>query len=446
MSELNTNTLNDIIQVRTKICNVFLISLTAIAVPALFASLYRVTLIGWKPVMAFHIFIVILLVSCTLLRNKIAYPYKASLIILTFLLVGITGITQFGLIAGGVTCLVITAPVTALFFEKKLALGMLIIVLLTEAIIAYCFVNGYRSIDFDLLTYASSSQAWILGIFSLLLTSGSLTIATHAFNSKLLKSLDDSSRYQQNLLQHQLSLEKTIAEKTQELQQSNKDLEQFARIAAHDIRSPLNGINGYAQLLELDYQDKLDEDGKEYIQEIINSVRYASTMIDDLLGYSKINNEYNILSYVDLNDVLKKIQHNLSTEISENNTTITFNKLPIIYIIETQITRVFQNLLSNAIKYRSPDRHLTIHIAAEQNSNLWTFSVADNGIGIIKAQYDTIFELFHRIDDQANNESSGIGLAACKRIIEQHGGEIWVESEVNLGSCFHFTLPAQDLS
>ena len=438
--KIDVSVTSDIQQIRVSLCNAFLVTMTVIVTPALFASLNRMTLIGWQPIMTFHIIAVSLMWVITLFRHKTPYSYKASFIVLFFFLVGIGGIIQFGLIAGGVAALVIAGPVATLFFEGKLGVAVLLLILLIESIIGFCIVIGIIRMDFDLLAYATAPSAWILGVFAVAISGGSLTVSTHIFNEKMIKTLREARQYQEDLQKHQLDLERTIDERTKELQKSNEDLAQFARIAAHDMRSPLNAINGYTQLLAYDYQGKLDKDANKYLDGITEGVRYTCAMIDDVLNYSEINSDHSDPCIADMNILLSKVKSSLSDEINQSTACITHNNLPVVHVVETQIIRVLQNILSNAIKYRAKERNLNIHIAAEKTLDNWKVSIADNGIGIENDQYEHIFKIFHIVDKQVNSESSGIGLAVCKRIIERHGGNIWVESELGKGSTFYFTL------
>jgi len=207
---LNKNVITNIEQTRTSICNYFLVSLTCISIPALIVSLNRMSLIGWKPVMTIHIIVVVFLLVFSLFRHKIQYIYKASLIVFLFLLLGLSGIFQFGLIAGGVIALVVTAPVATLFFEGKVGAIVLLTILLSEAILGYGFVFDYISLDFDLLTYANDPSAWTTNIVSLILCGGSLTVAMEVFNSQLILALQKSEQYKDNFKKNQKVLENTI--------------------------------------------------------------------------------------------------------------------------------------------------------------------------------------------------------------------------------------------
>ncbi len=227
----------------------------------------------------------------------------------------------------------------------------------------------------------------------------------------------------------------------EELVRSNDDLERFAYISSHDLQEPLRMVASFVQLLEKKCRDKLNPEETEYIKFAVEGAHRMSTLIRDLLAYSRVNTRAQPPDRVNCEILLDTVLLNLRLRISETGARITHDLLPILMADEGQLTQVFQNLIGNAIKFRHPDRPPEVHIRAEEKENEWLFSVRDNGIGIEKQFFDRIFVIFQRL--HANREKfpgTGIGLAIVKRIVERQGGRIWVDSAPGEGSTFYFTL------
>lgn len=225
-----------------------------------------------------------------------------------------------------------------------------------------------------------------------------------------------------------------------ELERSNKELEQFAYIASHDLQEPLRMVVSYLQLLERRYKGKLDCNADEFIGYAVDGAVRMQRMINDLLAYSRIGTKEKNIEPVDTNKVLSEVLTGLKLHIEETKASITADPLPVVTANATELAQVFQNLISNAIKFRG-DKPPEIHIRAEQNEHAWRFSVKDNGIGFAPEYADKIFALFKRLHSAAQYPGSGIGLTICKKIIERHNGRIWVESEPGKGATFFFTIP-----
>jgi len=241
-------------------------------------------------------------------------------------------------------------------------------------------------------------------------------------------------------LQHRQALIET-KKISEELARSNKELQQFAYIASHDLQEPLRMVASYTQLLERRYKNKLDSDAKEFIQFAVDGAIKMKNLIDDLLTYSRVGARDTRFEPTDCSSPLGRAIDNLSVVIDENHAIITNDELPTVMVDALQITQLFQNLISNALKFRSkqPPR---IHISAKQKGNEWIFSVQDNGIGIAPQYKDKIFMIFQRLHSEKDYTGTGMGLAICKRIMEHHGGRIWVESDGARGSTFYFTIAA----
>lgn len=239
----------------------------------------------------------------------------------------------------------------------------------------------------------------------------------------------------------QISLDE-ISSKNQELEKyiaSNVELERFAYVASHDLREPLRNISGFAQLLEKRYGDKLDEAGKDYIDFIVKGVHTMNQFIKDLLNYSRITSMESTFKEVPTQDLLEQVSNNLAESLSDVQ--MEWNGIPErITVSEPKMVQVFQNLLANSVKFRDPNRPPVIEVSAKENPTDFLFSIQDNGIGIEKTYFDKIFMPFRKLHGPDKYPGSGIGLAICKRIIEQHGGKIWIESELGQGTTFFFTL------
>lgn len=233
----------------------------------------------------------------------------------------------------------------------------------------------------------------------------------------------------------QIKLEHTL----QDLKRSNKDLEQFAYVASHDLQEPLRMVSSYVQLIERRYKSMLDEDGIEFINFAVDGAKRMQMLINDLLLYSRVSTRGSQFESTDLNEVLNKVLLNLSSKIQETKAQISFEELPVMLVDEIQITRVFQNLISNSLKYKS-DKAPIIDLLSIDNGNEIQFSLSDNGIGISEEFREKIFEIFVRLHTRSEFEGSGMGLAICKRIVEKHGGRIWVESNDKGGCTFNFTI------
>jgi PAS domain S-box-containing protein len=227
-----------------------------------------------------------------------------------------------------------------------------------------------------------------------------------------------------------------------ELARSNKELQQFAYISSHDLQEPLRMISSFVQILEKRYKGKLDQDADEFIGYIVEGTSRMQRMIQDLLTFSRVQTRGAEFAPVDTNKVFEKTVSNLQMMTHEAGAVVTKDELPTVMGDETQLIQLFQNLIDNAIKFRRAEETPTVHISAQKKGIDWEFSVNDNGIGIDPQYFDRIFILFQRLHSREEYAGTGIGLAICMRIVERHGGRIWVESEPGKGSIFHFSLPA----
>jgi len=224
------------------------------------------------------------------------------------------------------------------------------------------------------------------------------------------------------------------------LELSNRDLEQFAYVASHDLQEPLRMVSSFTQLLAKRYQGKLDKDADEFIDYIVAGAERMQALINDLLTYSRVDTRGESFGPIDSEAAFGQAIANLRVAIEEGEAVITHDPLPPLIADNSQIVQLFQNLLGNAIKFhgKEPPR---VHVSARQENNKWVFSLRDNGIGIAPEYFDRVFVIFQRLHGREEYLGTGTGLAICKRIVERHGGRIWVESEINKGSTFYFALP-----
>jgi signal transduction histidine kinase len=225
-----------------------------------------------------------------------------------------------------------------------------------------------------------------------------------------------------------------------DLARSNRDLEQFAYVASHDLQEPLRMVATYTQLLAERYQGKLDSDADKYIYYAVDGALRMQKLVQDLLAFSRVGRNGVTLENTDCNVALQVALKNLEAAIQESGANVEPTQLPVLVADGSQLVQVFQNLIGNAIKFRSSEPPL-IRVSAELSGKEWVLSVADNGIGIAVEHAESVFVVFRRLHTRAEYPGNGIGLSICKKIVEQHGGRIWIESEVGHGSTFRFALP-----
>ena len=225
-----------------------------------------------------------------------------------------------------------------------------------------------------------------------------------------------------------------------DLARSNAELEQFAYVASHDLQEPLRAVSSCVQLLQQRYQGQLDARADELLAHTVDGSIRMQTLIRDLLAYARVSTRGRDLEPIDSEIVLKEALSNLATVIQESEAVVTHGPLPTVAADPTQLRQVFQNLIGNAIKYRG-ERHPEVHIDVEHRAGEWQFTMRDNGIGIDPQYFERIFGIFQRLHTRREYPGTGIGLALCKKIIERHGGRIWVASQPGEGSTFCFTIP-----
>lgn len=255
----------------------------------------------------------------------------------------------------------------------------------------------------------------------------------------LFLGVDNSLEKERNLSTLLQNEHKKTLESKNIIVQKNEELNQFAHIVSHDLKEPLRSMQAFSELLKNKYGQNLDEKGTEWLQHIKVSSLRMGKLLDSLLEYSQIGKEKE-LTQVDSNKIMQELLIDLSYLINENKAIIDFDDLPKITAHYHEFKQLLQNLIANAIKFRKDDEAALVRISAIETENEWQFSIKDNGIGISKNDQSKIFIIFHQLHKNRFT-GSGIGLANCKKIVELHGGKIWVESALNEGSIFYFTIP-----
>ncbi len=287
-------------------------------------------------------------------------------------------------------------------------------------------VGGWKAVE-DTLTTTR-----VLGVVVFLL------IATIAFGSA--RHITRRATAEQALLTKTLELERSNSE----LERSNADLESFAYATSHDLQTPLRNIVSYAQLLERRYRGRLDADADDYIGFLVGNARRLSALVRDLLNYSRLSTPAAAQAVMPVAMAVQEALRTLEPDIAGSGAIIEVGTMPPL-LTDSRLTSVFQNLIGNALRYARPGVPPHVAVTAERSATVpahWVLSVADNGIGIEPQYFERIFNLFQRLESNDNDGGSGVGLAVCKRIVHQYGGEIWVESVPGQGSVFRFTLPA----
>ncbi len=265
----------------------------------------------------------------------------------------------------------------------------------------------------------------------------------HMQNQSRLQEMEKAYHFQ---VTHNQQL-RNEREKTQlafeHIEKKNQELQGFAYMAAHDLKEPLRTIGSYAGLIKRRYQKQLDEDGQQFLSFITDGINRMHNMLGEVLHYSGLATQKQPLTkaWVDTPSLVLELQQNLQQQITDKGATVIVEDLPPVMADPNHLSQIFQNLISNALKYNNNDKP-TVLIDCREKEGKYVFGVHDNGIGLDMNFKEKIFEAFQRLHGKQNYEGSGIGLAICKKLIEQYGGEIWVESEIGQGSRFFFSLPA----
>ena len=253
--------------------------------------------------------------------------------------------------------------------------------------------------------------------------------------SKYISKLEGSLESQKNSYEEQLN------KLTDDLNRTHEEFQQFAYVTSHDLQEPLRTIASFTQLLAKRYKNKIDEDSDEFMEYIVDASTRMQGMIKDLLQYSRVISKGKVFKPTNTEEIIEYTTSSLKTLIEDEEVQLTYDNLPRVNADSSQLLKLFQNLVENSIKFRQYAVQPKIHISCQENEEEYIFSVEDNGIGIEEEYFDRIFTIFQRLHTKEEYEGSGIGLSVAKRIVDRHGGRIWVESEPNIGATFYFTIP-----
>lgn len=366
----------------------------------------------------------------------LSVKFRKILLTIALYMVSVVLLYELGMYGPGLLYLLVITIFAALIFEYRYAL-------------ASVFANLLICVAFGVIIYLDwgSSQvvmqydmdSWIAVSSNLLfLCTVSLLLIPQLFDG-LQRAFDKQKAVEQELKKNQSALKRSFLQ----LEEKNEELEKFAYIASHDLKEPLRMVQNFMHLLQKKYGEHLDEKANKYIYFAVDGAERMTRLINDLLEYSRVGRVHTEKTGVDLNELIDTIRREFFPESDEGSDVIRTTDLPVIEAVEVSVKMLFQNLISNALKYRDENRSPMLTLSYEDLQTHWKFSVKDNGIGIPEEYSDRIFDIFKRLHTNSDYSGTGIGLAICKKVVEQHDGEIWVESEPGVGSTFYFTILKQ---
>jgi len=408
---------------------IYLLPLSLVAIiPGIMMSLKS----GIPLLAAFDLSLIFLLSYIVFAKNLRIEIRKAVFIIVIYLS-AIVLLYFLGSFGPGLLYLLAATIFTIIIFTRQIAYLSVII----NLVICICFgitihlkkLNGSVSID-------HSVGEWIAIASNLILLSVILT----ALLPTLFKSLQNTIEEQQKLRMQVKIEQRSLKQTLKVIQYKNKELEEFSYMTSHDLQEPLRMVSGLLQQLDKNYKKGLDEKAQQYINLAIDGAERMKKIISDLLEYSLAEKKPYTVEEVDLNAVLENFMRENSEVIADKKAHFSCSELPNILADKLSVTQLFQNLLGNALKYQRKGEIPSISIKYNETKKYWEFAVTDNGIGIADEDQDKVFVVFKRLHDRSEYPGTGIGLAICKKIVENHKGKIWIESEPGKGSTFHFTI------
>jgi two-component system, sensor histidine kinase len=324
----------------------------------------------------------------------------------------------------------------------KVLFAVSLTVELTGLILAIVVSRGIQKALNEILLSAKSVAKGDFSRKAKAFSKDEIGILANNFNSmaeELQQGISERQELEMEIREANNLLEKKVIQRTAELERKNKELEQFAYVASHDLQEPLRTTGSFVELLRKQYHGRLDSNADKYIDYVIQASDRMKILIKDLLDYSRLGREKE-LKALNCNVVLQEVLADLDKVIKENHAHIQWGELPTVNGFPTELKLLFQNLITNSIKFRRPGVTPQIQIEAQKEGGYWQFSFSDNGIGIDKQHLERIFIIFQRLHNRTEYEGSGIGLAHCKKIAELHGGKIWATSQPGEGSTFYFTI------
>lgn len=320
-----------------------------------------------------------------------------------------------------------------LIFEKKIAWWSVYLNIVICSI--FGFMIYYETID-SIIIQEYRADSWFAVSANLIF----LSIIAVLLVPHLFEGLHSAFKKRDQLQDELISKQRDLEESLELVEDKNRELEQFAYTASHDLKEPLRMIQGFMDLLKRNYDSVLDSRAQKYIHFAMDGANRMGNLIDDLLEYSRVGRVHNEKEEINLNEMVKSLVSDDFLFTDEAKPIVHINNLPVITGVPVTLNMLFKNLISNAVKYQKENNRPEITITAEEEGRFWHFSVSDNGIGIGEEYFDSVFVLFKRLHTTDEYPGSGMGLAICKKIVEQHGGNIWVESEPGQGSTFYFTI------
>ena len=395
---------------------------------------------------ASYIFIYLMVILITI-YPRIPYLLRAGFAIIIFYALGLVTIQTLGLMGNGRLWLFSFSILTTVLLGWKYGLATLFINLATTIIFGSLLARGL--IDWS-LSEGHTIEIWTSTSVAFVLIITMMTGFVGFIVSGLEKTLINEKKLSRELEKEHAFLERRVLERTQELDhkarelaRSNNELQNFAHIASHDLQEPLRMISSYLQLLERRYKGQLDDEADEFIHYSVDGAQRMGALLDGLLSYARVDSKGGDFVIVDTHHCVQKALTNLKVALDEQQAVVNIGDLPSLEADPMQLVQLFQNLIGNALKYRR-ELQPEIHISASREASDWIFSIRDNGIGFDEEQAGRIFMIFQRLHNKDDVDGLGLGLAICKKIVERHEGRIWAESNPGEGSCFYFTLPAEE--